>query len=460
MSAAPAVALPCVESIADRAMVAPRYTSYPPATAFGPQTDRLAKSELARLGKDRAPLSLYVHVPFCRSLCWYCGCNVTISRNADRGDAYVDTIATEMVRVAEALGTAAPVTEVSLGGGSPNFLRPAALTQLATAIGRYFAITPDARRSIELDPRATTPEQIDALAAAGWNTVSIGVQDFDLGVQEIIGRHQSVAETTALVKAVRAAGVDDLNMDLIYGLPRQTEASMAVTLDEVIALAPDRIALFGYAHVPDMRPQQRMLEKKGRLPDRYERAALVVAASERLRAAGYVALGLDHFAKPTSRLARAAAEGRMTRNFQGYAERLADAVIGVGASSISSTPRAHWQNHSEVAAWSEALAAGGLPVHRGLALSHDDRIRGDAITTLMCTGELDLAALDRRWEIDSQAYFADALAALREDADLAELDPATRTVRATPLGRVLIRNVCARFDRYHTPGTRRGSATV
>ncbi len=457
---AAATALPCVEAIADRAMVAPRYTSYPPATAFGPQTDRLAMAELARLGKDRAPLSLYVHVPFCRSLCRYCGCNVTVTRNVERGDSYVDTLATEMVRVAEALGGAAPLTEVSLGGGSPNFLRPEALKQLAAAIDRYFAVAPDARRSIELDPRATTPEQIDVLAAAGWNTVSIGVQDFDLAVQDVIGRHQSVAETAALVKAVRAAGVDDLNMDLIYGLPRQTEESMAITLDEVIALSPDRIALFGYAHVPDLRPQQRLLEKKSRLPDRYERAALVVAASTRLRAAGYVALGLDHFAKPTSRLAHAAAEGRMTRNFQGYAERLAEAVIGVGASAISSTPRAHWQNHAEVAAWSAALEAGGLPVHRGLALSHDDRIRADAITTLMCNGELDLAALDRRWDIDSEAYFADALAALADDTDLAEFDRPAHTVRATALGRVLIRNVCARFDRYFTPGTRRGSATV
>ncbi|MBK9030697.1 MAG: oxygen-independent coproporphyrinogen III oxidase [Myxococcales bacterium] len=441
-------------------MVAPRYTSYPPATAFGPVNDRLALAELTRLGKVGAPLSLYVHVPFCRSLCWYCGCNVTVTRARDRGDSYVDTLATEMVRVAQALDAPTPVTEISLGGGSPNFLKPGAMSALASALERYFTIAPDARRSIELDPRATTPEQIDALAAAGWNTVSIGVQDFDAQVQEMIGRHQSVAETRALVERVRAAGVDDLNMDLIYGLPRQTEESLLTSIDAVVELGPDRIALFGYAHVPEMRPHQRLLERKGRLPDRYERAALVLAASARLRAAGYVALGLDHFAKPTSRLAQAAATGRMTRNFQGYAERLADAVIGLGASAISSTPRAHWQNHAEVGPWSEALAKGELPVHRGLALTHDDCIRGDAISTLMCTGELDLEAFGKRWDIDAEGYFADALTALADDADLATVDRAAHRVVATPLGQVLIRNVCARFDRYHQPGTRRGSVTV
>lgn len=460
MLAVAAPVVPSAEAIADRAMLAPRYTSYPPATAFGPITDRLATDELARLGREGAPLSLYLHVPFCRSLCWYCGCNVTATRSVERGDAYVDTLATELVRVAQAVGGKPLLAEIALGGGSPNFLRPTALTALAQAVERYFAVAPEARRSIELDPRSTTQEQIDALAAAGWNTVSIGVQDFEPAVQDLIGRHQSVEQTAALVKAVRAAGVDDLNMDLIYGLPRQTEETLNRTLDEVIALGPDRIALFGYAHVPDMRPTQRLLERRGRLPDRYERAQLVLVASAKLRAAGYVPLGLDHFARPTSRLARAAAEGRMTRNFQGYTERLADAIIGVGASAISSTPRAHWQNHSDVTEWSKALAEGGLPVHRGLALTHDDRIRGDAIATLMCTGSLDLAALGRRWDLDAETYFAEALAELAAEGDLATFDAATHTIEATPLGRVLIRNVCARFDRYLGPGPRRGSVTV
>ncbi|MEZ4400223.1 MAG: oxygen-independent coproporphyrinogen III oxidase [Kofleriaceae bacterium] len=450
---------PTPEAIAARATTAPRYTSYPPATAFGPVPPALAAAELTHLGRTATPVSLYAHIPFCSSLCWYCGCNVTVTRARDRGDAYVDTLATELVRVAEALA-GAPVTEVALGGGSPNFLKVGALTRLSVAIDRYFAPAPGARRSIELDPRTTDLAQVEALAATGWNTVSIGVQDFDPQVQQVIGRHQSLAQTRTLVQALRAVGIGDLNLDLIYGLPRQSEASLAATIDQVIELAPDRIALFGYAHVPELRPHQRLLERRDRLPDLYERASMLMAASAQLTANGYIALGLDHFARPTSRLARAAAAGRLTRNFQGYGERLADAVIGLGASAVSSTPRAHWQNAVGVDGWAQALAEGRLPIHRGIALSIDDRIRAAVITELMCTGALDLAAVERRWELDSEAYFADALAALTADPALATVDLAARTVVATPLGRVLIRNLCVHFDRYLSPGPRRGSTTV
>jgi oxygen-independent coproporphyrinogen-3 oxidase len=453
-----AVALPCVEAIADRAMVAPRYTSYPPATAFGPQTDRLAKAELARLGKDQAPLSLYVHVPFCRSLCWYCGCNV-IPHARCAATPTSTQLATEMVRWRRPLG-GAPVTEVALGGGSPNFLSSGALRTLAIRSALLRASRPT--RGGRSSSIRETPRRAARRAVGGGVHVAqhrrAGLLRRGPGCDPPASdrsRRRAGSSST-----LRAAGFDDINIDIVYGLPRQTE-DLEETRSHVIELAPDRVALFGYAHLPAKLPHQRIVERAGRVPDRYERASLLLAASRSSSAPATSHLGLDHFAKPGSRLAIAPqAEKRMTRSFQGYVERRADTVIGLGVSAISSTPRMHWQNHSEVPAWQAALDAGGLPVHRGLALSHDDRIRADAITTLMCTGELDLAALDRRWDIDSEAYFSDTLIALRADADLAELDPATHTVRATPLGRVLIRNVCARFDRYHTPGTRRGSATV
>jgi oxygen-independent coproporphyrinogen-3 oxidase len=263
-----------------------------------------------------------------------------------------------------------------------------------------------------------------------------------------------------LIHRARAAGITDLNIDLIYGLPKQTEASLAATIDHVVALAPDRIALFGYAHVPDLRPQQRLLEKRSRLPDRYERAGLLLGAAARLTAAGYRQIGLDHFTKPGSRLAQAADAGTLTRNFQGYSEKLAEAIIGLGASAISSTERAHWQNHADLDDWAAALEGGQLPVARGIALSFDDRVRGDVITELMCTGSVDLAAVGRRWNLEADRYFSDVLGELAADDALVHYDPERQHLEATDLGRILVRNVCMRFDRYLPVNGRRGSTTI
>jgi oxygen-independent coproporphyrinogen-3 oxidase len=438
----------------------PRYTSYPPATEFAPIAAGRVLPELERLGASPDPVSLYLHVPFCRSLCAYCGCNVIPTRNAERGVSYVDQLVTEMTLVA-GRGFTAPISEISLGGGSPNFLSPASLRTLMAAIDRYFTVMPAARRSIELDPRTTTSSQIEALAALGFRSLSMGVQDFAEPVQDAIRRHQSIAQTRWLVERARAAGFDDINIDMVYGLPRQTEASFAETLSSVIALQPDRVALFGYAHLPDKLPHQRIVERAGRILDQYERATLLLMAIDRFAATDYVHLGLDHFARPDSRLAKAAAEGRMVRTFQGYVEWRADSIIGLGTSAISSTPRMHWQNYADLPEWESAIAAGRLPVHRGFSLDEDDRVRAALINRLMCDGSVDLGRLGRELGFDPNVYFARELGELSQIAELAAYDRNTRVIRTTPIGRLLVRNVCMAFDRYqHHDQTRRYSSTI
>jgi len=434
------------ETLADLSSRGPRYTSYPPATEFAPlSNDRIAR-ELAAVKSDGAPISLYAHIPFCRSLCWYCGCNVIPSRDQSKGEQYIDTLATELAILADHLGVGFPISELALGGGSPNFLSPHALRTLMVAVDRYFTRQPGARLSVELDPRNTTSSQIAAFADAGFRVLSMGIQDFSAAVQDAIHRHQTLVQTRWLIERSRAAGFTDVNVDVVYGLPRQNDASFMATIEAVIDLAPDRIALFGYAHLPDKLPHQRLVERAGRVLDRYERATLFLAAIERLTNAGYVHLGLDHFAKPGSALARAAAEGRMVRTFQGYVEHCADSLLGVGVTAISSTPRMLWQNRGELAAWEADIAAGRLPAHRGTVLDQDDQIRRTLIERLMCDGEADLDKLQERFGIDPMRYFAKELETLAAKPELASLE--THTIRTTPIGKLLVRNVCMMFDRY------------
>jgi oxygen-independent coproporphyrinogen-3 oxidase len=437
------------ECLAEQASRGPRYTSYPPATEFGPVSAQRVAGELATIREEGTPISLYVHVPFCRSLCWYCGCNVIPTRDASKGEHYIDVVATELAVLSEHLGRGFPLAEVALGGGSPNFLSPRMLRTLIQAIRTCFTVLPDARLSVELDPRDTTTTQLDAFAGAGFRSMSVGVQDFSPQVQDAIHRHQTIVQTGWLLERARAAGFTDINTDIVYGLPRQTEESFLSTLEAIIGLAPDRIALFGYAHLPEKLPHQRLVEKAGRVLDRYERATLLLMAIEKLTSAGYVHLGLDHFAKPGSSLARAAAEKRMGRSFQGYVEHKADTTLGVGVTSISSTPRMFWQNRGELAAWEDDVGARRVPVERGTVLDTDDRIRRTLIERLMCDGEADLDQLTR-FGIEPMSYFASELAKL--PADLASLDG--HTIKTTPMGKLLVRNVCMQFDRYFHGGER------
>jgi oxygen-independent coproporphyrinogen-3 oxidase len=404
--------------------------------------------ELALIAADGSPIGLYAHIPFCFSLCAYCGCNVIPTRDTSKGDAYVDDLITELALLSAQL-RGNPTTEVSLGGGSPNFLEPAAIRRLMAGVHRYFAPQPDARMSVELDPRRTTASQLRAFRESGFSTMSVGVQDFAQPVQDAIRRHQSAVQTKWLIDRARQEGFTDINVDIVYGLPKQSDESFSATIDTIIDLAPDRIALFGYAHLPSKLPHQRLVEKAGRVLDRYERATLLLLAIEKLAAAGYVHLGLDHFAKPASALARAAAEHRMVRNFQGYVEHRADVLLGVGVTAISQTPRLIWQNVGELAPWRDALDAGALPSERGIPLDRDDQLRRDVIGKLMCDGEVALGDLGRRYGIDASAYFAPELEELSTLEDLASFDGST--IRTTSMGRLLVRNVCMVFDRYFQP---------
>jgi oxygen-independent coproporphyrinogen III oxidase len=446
------------ECLAELSSRGPRYTSYPPATEFAPVESAQVVGELANVRGDGAPVSLYVHVPFCRSLCWYCGCNVIPSRDTSRGERYVDVLATELALLADTLGIGYPVAEVALGGGSPNFLTPKSIRTLKTAIDRSFAIQPDARLSVELDPRDTTATQIATFADAGFQSLSVGVQDFSTRVQDAIHRHQTLVQTAWLIERARAAGFTDVNIDIVYGLPRQHEGSFFATLESIIGLAPDRIALFGYAHLPDRLPHQRLVEQAGRVLDRYERATLLLLGIKKLTDAGYIHLGLDHFAKPGSALARAAEQRRMVRTFQGYVEHRADTILGVGTSAVSSTPRMYWQSSVDLAGWEDAIAAKRLPVHRGAALDADDQIRRTLIERLMCDGEADLDTLEQRFGIAPLDYFARELDALAHEPELATLDH--HTIRTTPIGKLLVRNVCMMFDRYHHEDASRFSSTI
>jgi oxygen-independent coproporphyrinogen-3 oxidase len=436
------------ECLAEHASSGPRYTSYPPATQFAALGPAVVAEELAIIRAAGGPASLYIHVPFCRSLCWYCGCNVIPTRDASRGDAYVDVLTTELALLAGKLGADFPISELALGGGSPNFLSTTALRVLMEAVRRYFKVLPDARMSVELDPRTTSTSHLEAFAAAGFRSMSIGVQDFSEQVQDAIHRHQTVVQTRWLVERARAAGFDDVNLDIVYGLPRQDEESFGTTVDTVLSLAPDRVALFGYAHLPSKLPHQLLVERAGRILDSYERASLLLMAIDKFTAAGYVHLGLDHFARPDSRLAKAAAEHRMARTFQGYVERRSDTILGVGVTAITSTPRAFWQNKGDLGAWEQSIHDRVLPAERGLVLDRDDQIRRTVIGQLMCEGTLAFSEIEREFGIDMPTYFPAELAAVAAQAELASVDPAAREIHTTPLGKLLVRNVCMAFDRY------------
>jgi oxygen-independent coproporphyrinogen III oxidase len=444
MSALPrTVDQPSLEALVRHARPGPRYTSYPPATEFGDHFGAAeATAALGRLaGVPDGATSIYCHLPFCHSLCWYCGCNVIATRDRARARPYIDMLLRELELTMALAGRDRPVTEISLGGGSPNFLPPADLTHLIDGLRARLAITGDARLGVELDPRDTTRDQLAVLAGGGFRRMSVGVQDFDPAVQEAIHRIQSIAQTDELIATARGLGFDDVNVDMVYGLPLQSAESFARTVDAVIAIGPDRIALFGYAHLPEKRQHQLLVVRAGQPLDATARGTLLLHGIAAFEAAGYRRIGLDHFARPGSELARAADEGRLHRNFQGYVVRHADYLLGAGVTAISDSGDAYWQNVGDLDIWSRQIERGTLPVARGFQLDDDDHRRRDVINALMCRGEVDLG--------HAPAFTAelDTLARAPYD-ELVTIDTERRHVRATPLGLPLIRNVCQVFDRY------------
>ncbi len=433
----------------------PRYTSYPTAPvwseAYGAEDFR---RDLAAIPAGDE-LSVYVHVPFCRSLCHFCACNRVITRKTEPPARYLDALEREIEIVREALPGERTVVQQHWGGGTPTHLEPAQLTRLFRAVNAAFPARPGAEISLEVDPRVTSDAHVDALRACGFNRISLGVQDFAPRVQAAIHREQSPALTGRLVERARASGFESVNLDLIYGLPFQTLESTEHTLDEVLAIAPDRIALYAYAHVTWVAKQQRGFER-GDLPEPALRLRIQLAAIQRLLGAGYVSIGMDHFARPDDELVRALHERTLRRNFMGYTTRAGVELIGFGPSAISELSASYAQSVRELDAWHEAIAGERLATLRGHRLSRDDLERRWVIGEIMCHGELRAGDWRARNGCDFATRFAAERRALEPLAadGLVVLD-SDGSLRVTPLGRLVLRNVAMVFDAY-LPGQRAG----
>jgi len=430
----------------------PRYTSYPPAPHFGPGFGAAAlRDVIAESNGDPIPraLSLYVHVPFCASPCFYCGCNRVITRDRSRGPAYAERIVRELATVGALVDRDREVVQVHFGGGTPNFLAPSELAAILQAARRHFTLSqrPDRDISIEIDPRTVSAEDVAELAALGFDRASLGVQDFDPDVQRAVNRVQSVAETLDVIAACRANGMRSVSVDLIYGLPLQSVASFARTLDTVVDARPDRVAVYGYAHLPQRFKAQRQIAQAD-LPAPEAKLALLACAIRTLTAAGYVYIGMDHFALPGDELARAQRAGTLQRNFMGYTTHAQTDLVGVGVSAISHVGATFSQNPRELPAWEAAVDAGDLPACRGVWLDADDNLRADVIQSLMCHGSVAVAAIEARHGIDFARYFAGSLARLEPLAADGLVRIERERVTVTDVGRLLLRNVAMCFDRY------------
>jgi oxygen-independent coproporphyrinogen-3 oxidase len=426
----------------------PRYTSYPTAAQFEPSVGPAEHAAwLAGLGSRAA--AFYLHVPFCRRLCFYCACHTVAMNRQDTLEDYAGALMHELELVAKAAPDVV-IGSVQWGGGTPSQLGAARLVSVGRRLTALFDVRADREMSMEADPRFCDEALADAMAALGVTRVSFGVQDFDVAVQQAINRLQSPEVTAAALQRLRRAGIRHFNIDLVYGLPQQTLQTLARTLDTAIALAPDRFAVFGYAHVPWMKPRQKLIDD-ATLPDATARAAMADLVEERLLAAGYVKVGLDHYARSGDSLARAAAAHRLRRNFQGYVADESPWVVGIGASAISCLPQGYTQNVVQAGSYAQTIAQGGLATVRGIAWSAADRLRGDIINELMCHFEVDLADICHRHGTALQPLLSGvtALPALIGDG-LAALDGTRLSV--TEQGRPLVRSVCAAFDRHYTGG--------
>ena len=428
----------------------PRYTSYPTAPAwsehFGPGDLRKELLELDRI--EERGLSLYVHVPFCSSLCHFCACNRVITQDEDRPRHYLDAIETEIALVRRAVPGAPRVSQLHWGGGTPTHLRPEQIGRLHRVLTDAFPLGPVPEISIEIDPRVTSEDHLDALADCGFNRISMGVQDFDPVVQKAIHRFQPYPDTRELVEQCRARGMENVNLDLIYGLPCQSVTSFMRTLDAVLEIRPNRIALYSYAHVTWKAKQQRSFERK-QLPDAATKIAILIAAIERLLDAGYVHIGMDHFALPEDDLAHALAEGSLRRNFMGYTTQAELPVLAFGPSGISELPGGYAQSERDVDAWETTIRHGGLATIRGHRMTPDDVERRWIISHIMCDGALHAEAFQESFgKRLADAYERELRQLAKFEVDgLVEIG-AAGSLHLTFPGRLLVRNVAAVFDAY------------
>ena len=430
----------------------PRYTSYPTADrfndAFGYRDYLQAVAGLRTRGANK-PMSLYIHIPFCDTVCYYCACNKIVTRNRDKATVYLGYLKREVEMQGRLFAGMNHIEQLHFGGGTPTYLSDAQMEDLMAHLRRWFHFAPDEQGeySIEVDPRTVSRERVHSLRRQGFNRISLGVQDYDTAVQEAVNRVQPEHETQAIIDAAREAGFRSVSIDLIYGLPKQDLDTMSATLAKVIRAAPDRIAVYNYAHLPHLfKPQRRINEAD--LPSADQRLAMLGLCISTLGAAGYVYIGMDHFARPTDDLAVAQQQGRLHRNFQGYSTHADMDLVSCGVSAISAVAATYSQNVKTLEAYYDLIDRNELPIERGIRLGMDDALRRSIIQILMCQFELSTSAVEQAYPIDFAAYFAPELERLRElEADgLVVLEPGW--INVTPRGRLLIRNVCMVFDSY------------
>ncbi|MDP3166879.1 oxygen-independent coproporphyrinogen III oxidase [Hydrogenophaga sp.] len=428
----------------------PRYTSYPTADRFVEaftEEDYIQALEQRKVGSMALPLSLYVHIPFCESVCYYCACNKVITKHHDRAAEYLRYLSREVELQVAHFGRGHNVSQLHLGGGTPTFLSDAELEDLMSMLRSHFTLVPGGEYSIEVDPRTVTEERLRTLARLGFNRLSFGVQDFDPAVQKAVHRVQPAEQVFALVAAARRIGFESINVDLIYGLPMQTPESFARTLTQVNELRPDRIALYAYAHLPSrFKPQRRIIAAE--LPSGGAKLAMLSASLDALQAAGYVYVGMDHFALPTDALAVAKRQGRLHRNFQGYSTQPDCDLIALGVSAIGRIGATYSQNAKTLEEYRDMLDQGRLPIVRGLALTRDDLLRRAVIMSLMCQGELQFESIELGHLIDFRSHFARELEVIEGLAEhgLVRLDK--NGLQVTEAGWYLVRAIAMVFDKY------------
>lgn len=428
----------------------PRYTSYPTAIQFD---SGLSADQLIDAGRESAdstaPLSLYVHIPFCAHVCYYCACNKVITRNRKKAQPYLDTVYREMEQLSQWYRQERLVNQLHWGGGTPTFISDEQMRELMQALRHHFNLRDDdlGDYSIEIDPREAGHDTLGVLRDIGFNRISLGVQDVNPQVQEAVNRVQPAEQTQSVLDRSRELGFKSINMDLIYGLPHQTEHSFADTLETVIAMNPDRLSVFNYAHLPDRFRSQKHIRAED-LPSAEAKLAILQNSINRLLEAGYVYIGMDHFAKPDDELALAQASGKLHRNFQGYTTHADCDLVAMGVSAISQIGNVYYQNEHDIAAYSQAIMQQQHAVKRGVLLNDDDHIRRAVITELICQFELDKSVIEQRFNIDFDQYFAAEQEELRQfNADgLIRLQP--NAISVTPAGRLLIRRICMAFDAY------------
>lgn len=439
----------------------PRYTSYPTAVEFhdGVTADDYAAALARADAVPDAPLSLYVHLPFCEERCGFCGCNVVITKHRDVAERYLGGLDGEIDLLAAHLPRRRRVSQLHWGGGTPTYYPAADLARVFARLMRHFTLTPDAEVGLEVDPRVTTAEQLTVLAGLGFNRLSLGVQDFTPEVQDAVNRVQGVAETAALVDHARAVGFRSINVDLIYGLPFQSEAGFQQTLDAVVGIRPERVAVYSFAYVPWMAAHMKRLPEAG-LPGPALKIALLARAQAAFGAAGYRPIGMDHFARPDDELGQAVDARTLHRNFMGYTVQSARDMVALGVSGIGDVQGLFVQNTKKLPEYYAAVEAGRFPIERGYALDADDALRRHVITALMCNGRLDIRDVEARFAVRFADYFTAELAALAAPgAPAADGLVAVRPdlLEVTPTGRLFVRNVCMVFDRYLAART--GGAT-